>query len=73
MTAAASRLQDLRYPNCTQDINDVWAHMQNMGFKDDAGLVRCDQFILMRDRRSFGNLFHAWWDEVQNCATRDHI
>lgn len=61
------------YQNGMQDMNDAMAHMEEMGFKDDAGLFHCDQFILDARSPVVHNLMRAWWHEVQDYTFRDQI
>lgn|ERR1719433_64622 len=61
------------YQHGMQDMQDALAHMEEMGFKDDAGLFHCDQFILDARSPVVRNLLHTWWHEVQDYTFRDQI
>jgi len=61
------------YLNGKQDMEDALAHMEKMGFKDDAGLFHCDQFILDARSPVVHGLMQTWWHEVQDYTFRDQI
>jgi len=73
MAPAAGRLAYLGYHKGNRDINDAWAHMEKEGFKDDAGLFHCNQFIFDARSSVVKNLLRAWWYEVQDYTFRDQI
>mmetsp|Transcript_96714 Transcript_96714/g.191745 ORF Transcript_96714/g.191745 Transcript_96714/m.191745 type:complete len:296 (-) Transcript_96714:7-894(-) len=74
MKPAADYIKQKRgYPDGMKDIKDAWAHMEKMGFKDDAGLFHCDQFIFDARSPVVQSLFHTWWHEVQDYTFRDQI
>jgi len=73
MALAAVQAKVRGYPDGKRDIDDAWAHMEKMGFKDDAGLFHCNQFIFDARSPAVQNMLHAWWHEVQDYTFRDQI
>lgn len=73
MKPAADRCKSRGYSDAMQDIKDAVAHLEKLGFKDDAGLFDSSQFISDARSQAVQSMFHTWWHEVQDYTFRDQI